>query len=103
MTKKTSTPVKPPFSEVGNAWKQTTDITAMALKPSISGRYLGCKRWIDGSVIKVLNEACPRSSNQFTTHQVKKQFAAAKRKVRCRLPISTSIDLKTEQDRKYCA
>ncbi len=41
MTKKMSTPIKPPFIQFGNAWKPTTVKTAIARKPSMSGRYLG--------------------------------------------------------------
>jgi len=41
MTKKTSTPTKPDLKMLsGKAWKRTTEITAMARSPSISGRYL---------------------------------------------------------------
>ena len=41
MTKKTSTPTKPDLKTLsGKAWKRTTEITAMARSPSISGRYL---------------------------------------------------------------
>ncbi len=39
MTKNTSTPVKPPRRRFGERWKATTDRTATALKPSMSGRY----------------------------------------------------------------
>src|SRR3954468_7133408 len=42
ITKKMSTPMKPPSSAVGNAWYSTTEPTAMARRPSMSGRYLGC-------------------------------------------------------------
>lgn len=45
MTKKTSTPTKPDLKMLsGKAWKSTTEMTAMARKPSISGRYLRL-RW----------------------------------------------------------
>lgn len=45
MTKKTSTPTKPDLKMLsGKAWNRTTDITAMARRPSISGRYLRL-RW----------------------------------------------------------
>ena len=41
MTKKTSTPTKPDLKMLsGKAWKSTTEMTAMARRPSISGRYL---------------------------------------------------------------
>src|SRR4029453_4423493 len=40
-TKNTSTPMKPPGRAFGKAWKFITSITAMALRPSISGRYFG--------------------------------------------------------------
>ena len=41
MTKKTSTPTKPDLKMLsGKAWKRTTEMTAMARKPSMSGRYL---------------------------------------------------------------
>ena len=41
MTKKTSTPTKPDLKTLsGKAWKRTTEMTAIARKPSISGRYL---------------------------------------------------------------
>ena len=40
-TKNTSTPTKPDLKTLsGKAWKRTTEITAMARRPSISGRYL---------------------------------------------------------------
>jgi hypothetical protein len=38
MTKKTSTPMKPPGNQLGNAWKPTTGSMASARRPSISGR-----------------------------------------------------------------
>ena len=41
ITKKTSTPMKPPGRAFGKAWKFITSITAMARRPSISGRYFG--------------------------------------------------------------
>ena len=45
MTKKTSTPTKPDLKMLsGKAWKSTTEMTAMARSPSISGRYLRL-RW----------------------------------------------------------
>ena len=45
MTKKTSTPTKPDLKMLsGKAWKRTTEMTAMARSPSISGRYLRL-RW----------------------------------------------------------
>ena len=40
ITKKTSTPTKPPLMKLNFAWKNNTSSTAMALRPSISGRYL---------------------------------------------------------------
>ena len=41
MTKKMSTPTKPDLKTLsGKAWKRTTEMTAMARSPSISGRYL---------------------------------------------------------------
>jgi len=41
MTKKTSTPTKPDLKMLsGKAWKRTTEMTAIARRPSISGRYL---------------------------------------------------------------
>lgn len=41
ITKKTSTPTKPDLKMLsGKAWKRTTEMTAMARSPSISGRYL---------------------------------------------------------------
>ena len=41
MTKKMSTPAKPDLKMLsGKAWKRTTERTAMARSPSISGRYL---------------------------------------------------------------
>jgi len=41
MTKKTSTPTNPDLKMLsGKAWKSTTEMTAMARSPSISGRYL---------------------------------------------------------------
>ena len=41
MTKKKSTPTKPDLKMLsGKAWKRTTEMTAMARRPSISGRYL---------------------------------------------------------------
>jgi len=41
MTKKTSTPTKPDLKMLsGKAWKRTTEMTAMARSPSMSGRYL---------------------------------------------------------------
>ena len=41
MTKNTSTPTKPDLKMLsGKAWKRTTEMTAIARKPSISGRYL---------------------------------------------------------------
>jgi hypothetical protein len=36
--KNTSTPINPPGIYLGKAWNMTTDIIAIALKPSISGR-----------------------------------------------------------------
>lgn len=39
MTKNISTPINPDGSAVGNAWKIKTDSTAIALRPSMSGRY----------------------------------------------------------------
>ena len=45
MTKKTSTPTNPDLKMLsGKAWKRTTEMTAMARSPSISGRYLRL-RW----------------------------------------------------------
>ena len=45
MTKKTSTPTNPDLKMLsGKAWKRTTEMTAMARRPSISGRYLRL-RW----------------------------------------------------------
>ena len=45
ITKNTSTPTKPDLKMLsGNAWKRTTEITAMARSPSMSGRYLRL-RW----------------------------------------------------------
>ena len=45
MTKNTSTPTKPDLKMLsGKAWKSTTEMTAMARKPSISGRYFRL-RW----------------------------------------------------------
>ena len=45
MTKKTSTPTNPDLKMLsGKAWKSTTEMTAMARSPSISGRYLRL-RW----------------------------------------------------------
>ncbi len=41
MTKKISTPMKPPSQPIQPAWKKTTGSTATARRPSISGRY--CK------------------------------------------------------------
>ena len=38
MTKKTSTPVKPPRAAAGKAWKTTTAAIASARSPSMSGR-----------------------------------------------------------------
>ena len=38
MTKNTSTPMKPPGNQPGNAWKPTTGRMASARRPSISGR-----------------------------------------------------------------
>jgi hypothetical protein len=38
ITKKTSTPTNPPGSQVALRWKTMTDTTAIALRPSISGR-----------------------------------------------------------------
>ena len=41
ITKNTSTPTKPDLKMLsGKAWKRTTEMTAMARSPSISGRYL---------------------------------------------------------------
>src|SRR5690606_3332846 len=40
ITKKTSTPTKPPASNAGSIWKKTTAKTAKARKPSISARYV---------------------------------------------------------------
>jgi hypothetical protein len=39
MTKKISTPTKPPLNVSKPAWKKTTGTTATALNPSISLRY----------------------------------------------------------------
>lgn len=45
ITKKTSTPTKPDLKMLsGKAWKRTTEMTAIARRPSISGRYLRL-RW----------------------------------------------------------
>jgi len=45
ITKKTSTPTKPDLKMLsGKAWNRTTEMTAMARSPSISGRYLRL-RW----------------------------------------------------------
>jgi hypothetical protein len=41
ITKNTSTPMKPPGMAFGNAWKFRTSITAIARRPSTSGRYFG--------------------------------------------------------------
>ena len=41
ITKKISTPINPPEIHSGKAWNATTEITAIARRPSISGRYLG--------------------------------------------------------------
>jgi hypothetical protein len=38
MTKKTSTPMNPPDKVSGKAWYMITKVTAIVLKPSISGR-----------------------------------------------------------------
>jgi len=41
MTKKTSTPTNPDLKMLsGKAWNRTTEMTAIARRPSISGRYL---------------------------------------------------------------
>ena len=41
ITKNTSTPTNPDLKMLsGKAWKSTTEMTAMARSPSISGRYL---------------------------------------------------------------
>ena len=41
MTKNTSTPTKPDLKTLsGKAWNKTTERTAIARSPSISGRYL---------------------------------------------------------------
>ena len=41
ITKNTSTPTKPDLKTLsGKAWKRTTEMTAMARSPSMSGRYL---------------------------------------------------------------
>ena len=41
ITKKMSTPTKPDLKMLsGKAWKRTTEMTAMARSPSMSGRYL---------------------------------------------------------------
>lgn len=39
ITKKTSTPINPPGKIVGQAWKMTTEMIAIALKPSMSFLY----------------------------------------------------------------
>src|SRR5690349_16458367 len=39
MTKKTSTPVKPPGRRLGKAWNASTEHTATARRPSMSARY----------------------------------------------------------------
>ena len=39
ITKNTSTPIKPPGIASGKAWKCSTNITAMARTPSMSGLY----------------------------------------------------------------
>jgi len=39
ITKKTSTPTKPPLNSLKPAWKKITGTTARVLKPSISARY----------------------------------------------------------------
>jgi hypothetical protein len=39
ITKKISTPIKPPGIDSGKAWNNTTERTAKALKPSMSERY----------------------------------------------------------------
>ena len=45
ITKKTSTPTNPDLKMLsGKAWKRTTEMTAMARRPSISGRYFRL-RW----------------------------------------------------------
>ena len=40
ITKKTSTPIKPPCIQDKFKWNRMTDKTDIALRPSISGRYL---------------------------------------------------------------
>lgn len=45
MTKKISTPMKPPFIDDGKAWNMTTERTATARRPSMSARYFGWLRW----------------------------------------------------------
>ena len=44
MTKKTSTPTKPPWTVSGKAWNPTTVRTAIPRSPSMSGRYAGRTR-----------------------------------------------------------
>ncbi|BBH52774.1 hypothetical protein JCM31447_12170 [Fluviispira sanaruensis] len=39
MTKNISTPMNPPGFNTGKKWNKTTDSTAIARNPSISGRY----------------------------------------------------------------
>jgi len=41
--------MKPPFNQFGKAWKITTESTAIARSPSMSGRYLGCWGVVDNS------------------------------------------------------
>ena len=54
MTKNTSTPTKPDLKTLsGKAWKRTTEMTAMARSPSMSGRYLRllCERELRGELL----------------------------------------------------
>jgi hypothetical protein len=51
ITKKISTPINPLFIQAGKAWKATTNSTAIALNPSMSGRYCRCDKWEVGVVI----------------------------------------------------
>ncbi len=69
MTKKTSTPTKPPRTAWMPAWKATTGSTATARRPSISGRYAAWRLCVRGP------GPCPRGDDfsiEFLGHQTRK-------------------------------
>ena len=103
MTKNISTPIKPPVSHLGKAWKPTTDKTAIARRPSMSGRYamcvrrggLGCLERLSVFAIRVTTLSVP-----FQSGQPRETGAGAHHPLQIG-PLTVQLASKAEQQR-YC-